>query len=83
MEGSIGSITSRKHEEHLSPSYASPLPRPPPKPDPNKSALSQNSEGIKENNLGERSGDFLWLHLSKNATPVLFFDSSQGDGRQM
>jgi hypothetical protein len=28
-EGWIGSIPSRKHEEHLSPSYASPLPCPP------------------------------------------------------
>jgi hypothetical protein len=29
MEGLIGSIPSRKHKEHLSPSYASPLPHPP------------------------------------------------------
>jgi hypothetical protein len=40
MEGSIGSIPSRKQEKHLSPSYASPLPRPPPKLDSKKSALS-------------------------------------------
>jgi hypothetical protein len=54
MEGSIGSIPSRKHEEHLSPSYASPLPRPPPKPKPKKSALSQISEGRKRKQIWER-----------------------------
>jgi hypothetical protein len=52
MEGSIGSIPRWKHEEHLCPSYATPLPRPPPKPDSKKSALSQNSEGRKGKQFG-------------------------------